>query len=234
VDLYLRDMVGPVSRDEEALEQAKQHLRSLSLSLPELIEHLRQLALAQGREALAASLPDAQHEAERLAGLLAYIEQYTRLDARTFGPVSLSAVLEEAIALTRGEIQRRGRVGVAYHDAPLVTGNPRQLGHVLVAVLINAAQSLPEGARDANYVAAELDTNEDGWARIAIADSGTGIAPEDVAHIFEPLYSTKRGRGLGVGLAAVREIVTGLGGKIAVESVPGSGTLFIIEFPPAS
>lgn len=223
-----------MGRDEEALEQAKRHLRSLSLSLPDLIEHLRQLALAQGRNALAASLPDAAQEAERLAGLLAYIEQYTRLDARTFGPVSLRAVLEEAIALTRAEIQRKGRVGVAYQDAPLVTGNPRQLGHVLVALLINAAQSLPDGAPDDNYVAAELDTNQDGWARIAIADSGSGIAPEDVAHIFEPLYSTKRGGGLGIGLAAVREIMTGLGGKISVESVPGTGTLFIIELPPAS
>lgn len=227
-------MVAPVGRDEELLEQAKAHLRSLSLSLPELIEHLRQLALAQGREALAAGLPNSQQEAERLSGLLAYIEQYTRPDARTFGPVSVRAVLEEAIALTRAEIQRKGRVGVAYHDAPLVTGNPRQLGHVIVAMLINAAQALPEGAPNDHYVAAELDTNEDGWARIAIADSGIGIAPEDVAHIFEPLYSTKRGAGMGVGLAAVREIVTGLGGKISVESVPGSGTLFIIELPPAS
>lgn len=223
-----------MGRDEEMLEQAKEHLRSLSLSLPELIEHLRQLALAQGRNALAASLPDAQKEAERLAGLLAYIEQYTSLDARTFGPVSLRAVLEEAIAFTRAEIERKGRMGVAYHEAPLVTGNPRQLGHVIVALLVNAAQSLPDHAPDDNYVAAELDTNEQGWARIAIADSGSGIAPEDVAHIFEPLYSTKRGSGMGVGLAAVREIVTGLGGKIAVESVPGSGTLFILEFPPAS
>ena len=227
-------IVACVSRDEESLERAKAHLRSLSLSLPELIEHLRQVALAYGQGDVASSLPDAKKEAQRLVGLLAYIEQYTRVDARTFGPVDLRAVLEGAVALTRAEIQRRGRVGVAYHEAPLVRGNPRQLGHVFVALLVNAAQSLADGAPNDNYVAAELDTNEEGWARIAIADSGSGIAPEDVAHIFEPLYSTKRGAGLGVGLAAVREIISGLGGRISVETVPGSGTLFIIELPPAS
>jgi two-component system, NtrC family, sensor kinase len=190
--------------------------------------------MAHGDADVASSLPDAKNASERLLGLLAYIEQYTRVDARTFGPVDIRPVLEEAVALTRAEIQRRGRVGVSYLDAPLVRGNPRQLGHVLVALLINAAQSLPDGAPADNYVAAELDTNDEGWARVAIADSGSGIAPEDVAHIFEPLYSTKRGAGMGVGLAAVREIITGLGGRISVETVPGSGTLFIVELPPAS
>jgi signal transduction histidine kinase len=228
-------MVARVSRDEEALERAKAHLRSLSLSFPELIEHLRRLALAYGRGDLASNLPDAQQEAERLAGLLAYIEQYTRVDAQTFGPVDLRAVLEGAVAITRAEIERKGRVGVSYLEAPLVRGNPRQLGHVFIALLVNAAQSLPDGAATDNYVAVELDTNPDGgWVRIAIADSGTGIAAEDVAHIFEPFYSTKRGAGMGIGLAAVREIITGLGGRISVESAPGSGALFIVELPPAS
>ncbi|HUS29109.1 MAG TPA: HAMP domain-containing sensor histidine kinase [Kofleriaceae bacterium] len=224
-----------MSRDEEELERAKEHLRSLQMSLPELIEYLRKLAEIYSRPDIARALPNAQQEAERIAGLLAYIERYTRVDAQTFGPVDLRAVLEEAVALTRAEIEQRGRVSVAYLEAPLVRGNPRQLGHVFIALLINAAQSLAEGAPHANYVAVELDTNPDGgWARIAIADSGSGIYPEDVAHIFEPLYTTKRGAGMGIGLAAVREIITGLGGRISVESVPGSGSLFIVELPPAS
>jgi len=50
---------------------------------------------------------------------------------------------------------------------------------------------------------------------------------------FEPLFSTKRGAGMGIGLAVVREIIEGLGGHISVESQPGFGTLFILELPPA-
>ena len=226
-------MVARVSRDEENLEQAKRHLASLQLSLPQLVEYLQELAKLYSRPDIVAALPDAQKAAERIAGLIAYIERYTRVDAQTFGAVDLRAVLEEAVALTRAEIEQKGRVSVAYREAPPVRGNPRQLGHVFIALLINAGHSLVEGARNDNYVAAELDTNpDDGWARVAVADSGTGIYPEDVPHIFEPLYSTKRGT-LGVGLAAVREIIKGLGGRISVESVPGSGSLFIVELPPA-
>jgi signal transduction histidine kinase len=228
------DMVGPVSRDEEELERAKAHLRSLQLSLPKLIEYLRELAKVYSRPDIIASLPNAQKEAERIAGLLAYVERYTRVDSQTSGAVDLRSVLEEVVALTRAEIERKGRVSIAYREAPAVRGNPRQLGHVCIALIINAAQSLLDGAPRDNYVAVELDTNpDDGWARIAIADSGTGIYPEDVPHIFEPLYSTKRGTGMGIGLAAVREIISGLGGRISVESVPGSGSLFIVELPPA-
>jgi two-component system, NtrC family, sensor kinase len=227
-------MVAPVGRDEDELERAKAHLASLQRSLPELVEYLRELAKVYSREDIAARLPDAAKEAERIAGLLAYIDRYTRVDAQTFGAVDLKAVLEEAVGLTRAEIQRKGRVSAAYLESPPVRGNPRQLGHVFIALIVNAAQSLVDGAPRDNYVAIELDTNPDnGWARVAIADSGTGIYPEDVPHIFEPLYSTKRGAGLGIGLAAVREIIKGLGGRISVESVPGSGSLFIVELPPA-
>ena len=72
-----------------------------------------------------------------------------------------------------------------------------------------------------------------GWARIAIADTGVGIAPDVLPHIFDALYSTKRGAGMGIGLALTREIIAGLRGKISVESTPGAGTMFIVELPPA-
>jgi signal transduction histidine kinase len=227
-------MVAPVGRDEEELERAKRHLASLQLSFPQLIEYLRELAQLYSRPDIVAQLPNAQHEAERIAGLLAYIERYTRVDAQSFGAVDLRHVLEEAVALTRAEVERKGRVSVAYRDASPVRGNPRQLGHVFIALIVNAGQALVDGAPKDNYVAIELDTNPDnGWARVAIADSGTGLYPEDLPRIFEPLYTTKRGTGMGIGLAAVREIIRGLGGRISVESVPGSGSLFIVELPPA-
>lgn len=227
-------MVGFVSRDEEDLERAKAHLRSLQLKLPELIQHLQRLAIAHGRGDLAASLPDAEGEAERLAGLVAYMEHYSVADSQTLGPIDLREVLEEAVALTRGEIERKGQVGFSYRGAPLVRGNPRQLGQVFISLLINAGQALPAGAPKDNFVAIELETNEDGWARAAIADSGSGISPDDLPYIFQPQYSTKRGKGRGIGLAIVRETIMAMGGRISVESAPGNGALFIVELPPAS
>jgi len=220
-----------VSRDDEALDRVKEHLRKLSASLPEAMEHLKALTDLEGTDR---QLRDPDKERQRLTALATYLDSYGRPDARTVGPVNLRDVLEEAVALARGAIEIKGRVGTSFLDAPLVIGNPRALGQVFVSMLINASQALPAGAPDDNYVAVELDTSDAGWARIAIADSGSGISSDDLPHVFQPLYSTKRGKGMGIGLAVVREIITGLGGEISVESAPGRGTLFIIELPPAS
>jgi signal transduction histidine kinase len=66
--------------------------------------------------------------------------------------------------------------------------------------------------------------------RIVVADRGPGITPADLAQIFDPYFTTKRG-GTGLGLPIVKNIVEGLGGTIAVSSAPGDGTRFVIEFP---
>lgn len=228
-----RDTLAGVGRNEDELERVKAHLNALSVSLPELIVRVRGLAEAQGRGDTLAALPDADQERQRLAAFAAYLDHYGRAGGGTLGPLDVREILEEAVALTRGEIEPRARVTASYLPAPLVRASPRQLGQVFVSLLINAAQALPAGSPDANRVDVELDTSEAGWARVAIADTGSGIAADALPHIFEPLYSTKRGAGMGIGLAIVREIVEGLGGRVSVESEPGRGTLFILELPAA-
>lgn len=243
----LCDIVGPVpdvrisgvtlvgvSRKEDDLERVKGHLTALSVSLPELIDRVRAHAGAQGRsDTLTSALPDAPKEGQRLAAFAAYLDHYGRVDGRTLGPTDVREILEEAVALARGELELKARVAVRYLPAPFVRASARQLGQVFVSLLINAAQAIPAGAPDAHHVGVELDTSEAGWARVAIADTGSGISAEVLPRIFEPLFSTKRGAGMGIGLAIVREVVEGLGGRISVESEPGRGTLFIIELPAA-
>jgi signal transduction histidine kinase len=222
-----------MERDEGELERLKARLLALSASLPELIERVRAQAEAEGRT-LPTPLVDAQLEGQRLAAFAAYLDHYSGVDGRTLGPLDLRAILEQAVALTRGEIEPKARFRASYLPAPLVRASTRQLGQVFVSLLINAAQALPAGAPHAHQVGVELDTSERGWAQVAIADTGSGIAADVLPHIFEPLFSTKRGAGMGIGLAIVREVIEGLGGRISVESEPGRGTLFIIELPPAS
>ena len=229
----LRDRIPCLRRNRDELERVKAHLTALSASLPELIDRVRTLAEARGSETLASSLPDARKEGQRLAAFGAYLDSYGRVDSRTLGPLDVREVLEEAVALAGGEIASKARVRTSYLPAPLVRANPRQLGQVFVSLLINASQALPAGRPDEHHVGVELDTSDAGWARVAIADTGSGIAADVLPHIFEPLYSTKRGAGMGIGLAIVREIVEGLGGRVSVESARGRGTLFIIELPAA-
>jgi signal transduction histidine kinase len=223
-----------VDRDGAGLERLKAHLLALSESLPELTERVRARAEALGHTGTPVpSASDAQLEGQRLAAFAAYLDHYSRIDGRTLGPLDLRAVLEQAVALTRSEIEPKARLGVSYLPAPLVRAGSRQLGQVFVSLLINAAQALPAGRPDAHQVGVELDTSERGWARVAIADTGSGITADVLPRIFEPLFSTKRGAGMGIGLAIVREVVDDLGGRISVESEPGRGALFIIELPPA-
>ncbi len=222
-----------MNRGSRELERLKAHLLTLSSTVPELIDQVRSRAAADGRPSLGESLGDPAHERHRLASFAAYLDHYGRLDARTLGPLDLATVVEHAVALTRGELEAVARVQTVFEPVPLVRASARGLGQVFVSLLVNAAQAIAPGARDANHVVIEVDTTDEGWARVAIADSGTGISREHLLRIFEPLFSTKRGAGMGIGLAVVREIVEQFGGRISVESDPGFGTLFVIELPPS-
>ena len=208
------------------LDGVKAHLTALSTSLPELIERLRPHVGQAG-------MPDAEKERQRLLGFAAYLDHYGRADSRVVGPLDLAEVVQEAAALTRGEVEQKARLSLKLHPVPFVKANPRQLGQVLISLLINASQAIPAGAPERHQVGIEVDTNDVGWARIAIADTGSGIAADVLPRIFDALYSTKRGAGMGIGLAVTKEIVEALGGTIAVESTLGVGTMFIVELPPA-
>ncbi len=223
-----------MSRSDNELERVKAHLKALSVSLPQLIDNLRTQAETEGRsDTVGATLPDAAKEQQRLASFATYLDHYGRVDARAAGPVDLREILAEAAELARGEIEQKAQFHLRHRPSPFVQASPRQLGQVFVSLLINAAQALPSGAPDDNHVDLELDTNDAGWARVVIADTGSGIGADVLPHIFDALYSTKRGAGMGIGLAIVREIVEGIGGRVTVHSTLGVGTLFIVELPPA-
>src|SRR5215831_20006343 len=148
---------------EGELERLKAHLLALSVSLPELIERVRVLGELHGHSgALAAVLGNAQHERQRLAAFAASLDHYSRVDGPTLGPLDVRAVLEQAVALARGEIELKARISASYLPAPLVRASSRQLGQVFVSLLINAAQALPAGASDEHLVAVALDTSAAG------------------------------------------------------------------------
>ena len=104
---------------------------------------------------------------------------------------------------------------------------------------MNDAVSPSAAAFQARYVVAQpaSDGNGDAGARVVVefADTGTGMTEDVRAHIFDPLYTTKkRGRGTGLGLVVVRQVVGEHGGSIEVESEPGRGARFRLDFPAAS
>jgi CheY-like chemotaxis protein len=124
----------------------------------------------------------------------------------------------------------------------LVHADPRQLEQVIMNLVVNARDAMPDGGRltleTANEYVAEDDPRAGpelppGWyVVLTVSDTGSGIAPEIQASIFDPFFTTKEpGRGTGLGLSTVYGIVKQSGGHIEVESAPDRGSVFRI-YPP--
>jgi PAS domain S-box-containing protein len=116
-----------------------------------------------------------------------------------------------------------------------INADPDQVAQVLTNLIVNGRDAMPNGGR----LVVETDDVEAGAGplgvasvMISVADGGVGMGAEVLAHVFEPFFTTKaQGKGTGLGLSTVYGIVSQSGGHIAVESVPGQGTKFIIHFP---
>jgi len=112
---------------------------------------------------------------------------------------------------------------------PLVLCDAKQIHQVILNLLGNAIEAMPEGGK--LTLALSFDENEN-TVILLIEDSGIGIPPEDLGHIFEPFFTTKEeGKGVGLGLSVVHGIVTKHGGTIEVASQVGRGTRFWVRLP---
>ncbi|MBX3174780.1 MAG: response regulator [Gemmatimonadaceae bacterium] len=109
--------------------------------------------------------------------------------------------------------------------------DPGMLDQVVLNLVLNARDASRPGGRIEVAVAAELDGDEP-RVRLSVRDNGSGVPAEVRARVFEPFFTTKgERRGTGLGLWLVREIVQGVGGRIALDSQPGEGTVVSIHFP---
>jgi len=126
--------------------------------------------------------------------------------------------------------QSNVRVSMDMLDGPLnVAGNHVQLSQVFVNLLVNAIDAMSGGG--SLRIATRLPESDD-MACVEIIDTGVGIAPDILSHIFDAFFTTKpEGEGTGLGLSVSKEIVTQYGGHIEVESQPGRGTTFSVWLP---
>lgn len=114
-------------------------------------------------------------------------------------------------------------------DSISLIGDEDQIQQALVAIMVNAVEAMPDGGR-LGVVARQPSPQEP--VTIAISDTGIGIDPEDLPHVFEPFFSTKKeGKGTGLGLSIAYAITERHGGDIRVESRPGAGTIFTLTLP---
>lgn len=144
-------------------------------------------------------------------------------------PVDLSVLANEAAAAFQAQAQATG-VTLAVEtspDLPLADLDPLRIREVLTNLIANALRYTPVGGRIT--VTAQVDSPE--RLRVTVSDTGAGIPPERLAHIFDRFYKSDESHGSGLGLAIAQSLVESHGGTLQVESTIGAGTTFTIRLP---
>jgi len=143
--------------------------------------------------------------------------------------LSLQGVVEDGLSLLESRCDTAGVTLVRNSgpSLPLIHGDPSQLQQVLVNLVVNAIQSMPEGGT------VTISTFQHGNKQcMVVEDTGAGIAPDDIKNVFLPFFTTKEvGEGTGLGLSVVHGIISSHGGLVSVESTVGTGTRFEVRLP---
>jgi PAS domain S-box-containing protein len=192
--------------------------------------------LAARVQSIAESAREARESAERVRDIVRDLKIFSRSgDEEHRGPVDVKRVLDSSARMAWNEIRHRSMLVKDYADVPLVFGNEARLGQVFLNLIVNAAQAMPEGRAAQHEIRLTTKLHASGLVAIEVKDTGAGIAPEHLARIFTPFFTTKPvGVGTGLGLAICHRIVSGLGGQVEVDSELGRGTTFRVLLPVAS
>jgi PAS domain S-box-containing protein len=190
-------------------------------------------------------LEEIRQSSERAAGLTRQILAFGRRHAAESGPVDVNRLIGNLVRLLPPLIgDDLALVTVLAPSIAMVRADPGHLEQVVMNLVVNARDAMPDGGRLTIATANEQITDFDSraspelppghYVMLTVRDTGTGIDPATLPSIFEPFFTTKeRGRGLGLGLATVYGIVKQCEGHIDVESAPGRGTTVRVYLPMA-
>ena len=174
-----------------------------------------------------------RRQADRATDIVNNLLNFSRTgSAAEFAGTDIHRVLDDTLQLLEPQL-RRSHIEIVRDYAehlPQVHGNSVKLQQVFTNLILNARDSIANG--NGRIVLTTRNGDDDGSLLIEVADTGVGIAPEDVAKIYDPFFTTKGvGRGTGLGLAVTYGIVQEHSGHISVSSTPGLGTTFRITLP---
>jgi signal transduction histidine kinase len=261
VDVVNRDELGPLAtnvnrmNDElrrlyTELEAASRHksdflanmsheLRTPLNAIIGFSQVLRDEMFGEVNEKQAEYLDDIVSSGNHLLALINDILDLSKVEAGQveleIAPFSLRDALERGVVMVREWATRDG-VSVAFvadPDADVVEGDERRIRQVIFNLISNAVKFTPAGG------AIEVDSSRvNGEVRVAVSDTGPGIAPQDRERIFDEFQQAEAGldqrEGTGLGLAVSRRLVELHGGRIWVESEPGNGSTFVFTLPVRS
>jgi two-component system, NtrC family, sensor kinase len=179
---------------------------------------------------IAEMIDDIMTQADRASQVVKNLLEFSRTKHPSFKNLDVCEVLEQTFNLIKNQlVVARVRIEKAIApDLPAVRGKQQDLQQAFVNLLLNAIQAMPNGGT----ITMRAARGPRGYLQIDLSDTGTGIKPEALEHIFDPFYTTKAsGQGTGLGLSIVYSIIRTHGGYIEAKSELDKGTTFSVFLP---
>ncbi len=187
----------------------------------------------QGDATKAALLEKITRSTFRASEIVNNLLNFSRTSGTEFSEVNVNKVITDTLALLEHQFKTsRVKVqGELCEHLPPINGNAGRLQQVFLNLFLNAKDAMPHGGT------LRIATLNGTGVSVTVSDTGTGIAQEHISRIYDPFFTTKttprsgQNRGTGLGLSVTYGIIQEHAGKIRVESQPGQGTTFYLEFP---
>jgi len=200
------------------------------------------IVMGFAQELLNESSPDSRYyqafkiideETRRCQRIIQELLQFARPRSADLCPTDIKQAIERTMSMVASRLykQKVETDIIVANDLPRISADPQQLEQVLVNLLFNAIDAMPNGGK---ITVEAMLTSSDGnppAVAIAVSDDGNGIDEADLSKIFQPFFSAKKSKGIGLGLSICDRIIQNHGGKITVKSKPGEGTCFKIHLP---
>jgi nitrogen fixation/metabolism regulation signal transduction histidine kinase len=211
--------------------ELKNPLFPLQLTVENLVR-ARQQNPEQFEEVFRESSRTLLAEISNLNGIIGRFSEFSKMPQPHLQPVQVNDVMRAVAQLFQAQLQAPGRAKISCElqlDPVLepAVADAELLHRAISNLVLNAMDAMPQGG-----VLTLRTRGEGGKVLIEVADTGSGLTPEECERIFTPYYTSKQ-HGTGLGLAIVQSVVSDHGGRIRVESQPGRGTIFVIELQRA-
>ena len=170
------------------------------------------------------------HEAKRCSKIVKELLDFARASEPQKTMYQVSKAIDRTIALIEYNTDFKETEIIKEYDPdlPAALMDASQIGQVLINMIVNANQAMPQGGK----LIIKTGVNEaKDYIYVRIEDAGCGIPEENLEKLFDPFFSTKGHKGTGLGLSVSYGIIQSHGGDIEVESTPGRGTVFTIYLP---
>lgn len=225
-----------VAMRAQALRQTSHEVRTPLSTITAISETLLDGSTGEVNEEQREFIQDIDDSAKHLLALVNDILDYAKAEAGMIRlapqPVALAELVDQCVTMVSVKAQEQDISVTAQVDAELseVVADPLRLRQILLNLLSNAIKYNSNGGN----VIVQIRPDDDSMFRISVRDTGRGIAPEHMDHLFEPYYQAAiadQGIGTGLGLAIIKHLTELHGGTIDVESVVDTGTMFTIRLP---